>query len=87
MFRSLGVARIENAIYPFLLPVALLLIVILRRAPKTKSATSSHPYFKQKVLESIHGPVSPSVSYSERDSVDYGDYNYDVRGRATYEII
>ena len=71
-----------KARYPFLLPIVLLLIVVLRRTPKSQSSPSKRPDFIQKASESIHGPESPSVSYSEHEPVDYGDYNYEVVGES-----
>jgi hypothetical protein len=71
-----------RSILPFLLPIALLLIVILRRSPKSQTSTTKRPDFIQKASESIHGPETSAVSYSEHESVDYGDYNYEVVGES-----
>jgi len=71
-----------NSVAPFLLPTALLLIVILRRTPKSQTSTTKRPDFIQKASESINSPEASAVSYSEHESVDYGDYNYEVVGES-----
>jgi HIRAN domain len=71
-----------KSITPFLLPIALLLIVILRRKPKSQTSTTKRPDFIQKASESVRGSEISAVSYSEHESVDYGDYNYEVVGES-----
>ena len=71
-----------NSILPFFLPVAFILLLIIRRAPGSKPSASARPDFIRKASESIHGQETPTVDYSEHESVDYGDYNYDVVGES-----
>jgi len=71
-----------TSLIPFLLPVALLLIVLLRRSPKSKPSTSSRPDFIRKASESIHGPEVPVVSPTNTEAPDGVDYNYDVVGES-----
>jgi HIRAN domain len=71
-----------NSITPFLLPILLLLIVLLRRSPKSKASASARPDFIRKASESLQGPETSAVIYSEHESVDYGDYNYEVVGES-----
>ena len=71
-----------NAILPFLLPVAVILILVIRRAPGSKLAPSTRPDFIRKASESIHGPEVPVVSASNTEAHDGIDYNYDVVGES-----
>jgi len=67
---------------PFLLPVALLLIVLLRGGSKSRPSPSARPDFIRKASESIHGPEVPVASAAESDAPDGVDYNYDVVGES-----
>ena len=71
-----------TSLTPFLIPVALLLIVLLRRSPNSKPSTSSRPDFIRKASESIHGPEVPVVSPTNTEAPDGVDYNYDVVGES-----
>jgi len=65
-----------------LLPAAVILLLVIRRAPGSKRSPSARPDFIRKASESIHGPevvVSPSSSDSAPEGVDY---NYDVVGES-----
>jgi hypothetical protein len=71
-----------NSILPFLLPVAFILLLIIRRAPGSKPSTSARPDFIRQASESIHGPEVPVVSASNVEAPDGVDYNYDVVGES-----
>ena len=71
-----------NAILPFLLPVAFILILVIRRAPGSKPSPSARPDFIRKASESIHGPEVPVVSASNTEAPDGIDFNYDVVGES-----
>ena len=70
-----------NSIVPFILPVAILLILVLRKAPKQKASTA-RPDFIRKASESIHGPEVPAVNPTNTEATDGVDYNYDVVGES-----
>jgi hypothetical protein len=71
-----------NSIAPFILPVAILLILVLRKTPKKTVSSSDRPDFIRKASESIHGPDVPVVNASNTEA-PYGiDYNYDVVGES-----
>jgi hypothetical protein len=71
-----------NSILPYLLPVAIILILIIRRAPGSSPAPSARPNFIRKASESIHGPEVPVTSVSSIEAPDGVDYNYDVVGES-----
>lgn len=71
-----------NSILPFLLPVAFILILIIRRSPGSKPSPSARPDFIRKASESIHGPEVPEASASNTEAPDGIDYNYDVVGES-----
>jgi HIRAN domain len=71
-----------NSILPFLLPVAIILILVIRRAPGSKRSASARPDFIRKASESIHGPEVPVVNASNFEAPDGVDYNYDVVGES-----
>lgn len=71
-----------NAILPFLLPVAVILILVIRRAPGSKLAPSTRPDFIRKASESIHEPEVPVVNVRNSEAPDGVDYNYDVVGES-----
>jgi hypothetical protein len=70
-----------KSIVPFYLPALVILLLVIRRYAKTTSV-KTRPDFIRKASESIHGPETPTVDNSERESVDFGDYNYDVVGES-----
>ena len=67
-----------KTIVPFLLPVAILLLLVFRKAPK-KSTTTARPDFIKQATEAIHGP---EVVLSPQSSGDDSDYNYEVVGES-----
>lgn len=71
-----------NSILPFLLPVAVILILVIRRAPASKPSSIARPDFIRQASESIHGPEVPVVSASNTAAPDGVDYNYDVVGES-----
>jgi hypothetical protein len=71
-----------NSILPFLLPVSVILILVIRRARKSDPTASARPDFIRKASESIHGPEVPVVSASNSEAPDGVDYNYDVVGES-----
>jgi hypothetical protein len=71
-----------NSILPFLLPIAFILILVIRRAPSSKPSSTVRPDFIRNASESIHGPEVPAVSASNSAAPDGVDYNYDVVGES-----
>lgn len=67
---------------PYLIPIGVILILLIRKAPGFKPSAITRPDFIRKASESIHGQETPTVDYSEHESIDYGDYNYDVVGES-----
>ena len=70
-----------KTIAPFLLPVVILLLLVLRKAPK-KSASTARPDFIRQAVDSIHGPEVVASSSSSDSAPDGVDYNYDVVGES-----
>ena len=70
-----------KSIVPFLLPVVILLLLVLRKAPK-KSFSTARPDFIRKASDSIHGPEVVASSSSRDSAPDGVDYNYDVVGES-----
>ena len=71
-----------SSLLPFLLPVALLLIVLLRGSPKSRPSPSARPDFIRQASESIHGPEVSVANASNTDAPNGVDYNYDVVGES-----
>jgi hypothetical protein len=71
-----------NSILPFLLPIAVILILVIRRALKSQKSQEARPDFIRKTSESIHGPDVPVISTSSIKAPDGVDYNYDVVGES-----
>jgi hypothetical protein len=71
-----------NSILPFLLPIAVILILVIRRAPASKPTSSARPDFIRKASESIHGPEVPVVSATNTQAPEGVDYNYEVVGES-----
>ena len=69
-------------IYVVFIPLVLLLAFQTLQNPSKKRVQQDRPDFIQKASESINGPETSAVSYSEHESVDYGDYNYEVVGES-----
>jgi len=70
------------SLLPFLLPIAVILIFVIRRVPKSQATSDARPDFIRKASESIHGPEVPVVSASNIEAPDGIDYNYDVVGES-----
>ena len=70
-----------NSYLLFLLPLAIFLLWVIGRAPKSQTA-SDRPDFIRKASESIHGPEVPVVNASNSEAADGIDYNYDVVGES-----
>ncbi|CAN2188170.1 hypothetical protein MCEMRE249_00443 [Candidatus Nanopelagicaceae bacterium] len=70
-----------NSILPFLIPALIILILVIRRAPKTTSS-SARPDFIRQAADSIHGPEVVVASSSSESAPDGVDYNYDVVGES-----
>ena len=68
-----------KTIAPFLLPVAILLILVIRRAPKSKPAVSVRVDFIAKASAAVHGD---DVSLVDEQAPAGIDYNYDVVGES-----
>jgi hypothetical protein len=71
-----------NSYLPFLILVAVILLLVIRRAPGSKPSSSARPDFIRKASESIHGPEVPVVSATNTQAPDGIDYNYDVVGES-----
>jgi hypothetical protein len=70
-----------NSYLLLLLPLAIFLLWVFRRAPKSQTPSDS-PDFIRQASESIHGPEVPVVSASHTEAPDGVDYNYDVVGES-----
>ena len=68
-----------KSITPFLLPVAILLILVLRKAPKKSAPSNVRPDFIAKASAAIH---SDEVSVGDEQAAEGVDYNYDVVGES-----
>ena len=68
-----------KSLTPFILPIAIILLLFLRRAPKSAPTTTDRPDFIKQATEAIHGP---EVIDSPQSSGDNTDYNYDVVGES-----
>ena len=71
-----------KSILPSLLLVAVILFLVLHRAPGSKPSPSIRPDFIRKASESIHGPEVPAVTATYAELPDGVDYNYDVVGES-----
>jgi len=70
-----------KSIAPFLLPVAILLLLVLRKVPK-QSASTARPDFIRKASESIHGPEVVVTDTPDTSAPDGVDYSYGVVGES-----
>lgn len=70
-----------NSYLLFLLPLAIFILWIIGRAPKSQTS-SERPDFIRKASDSIHGPEVPVVNASNVEAPDGVDYNYDVVGES-----
>ncbi len=69
-----------NSILPFLLPVAIILILVIRRASDSKPSKSARPDFIRQASESRF--VSDGSGLGIVSKADDSDYNYDVVGES-----
>ena len=67
------------SLIPVIIPALIILILVIRRAPKSAPKTTERPDFIKQATESIHGP---EVVESPQLSGDDSDYNYDVVGES-----
>ena len=68
-----------NSILPFLVPALIILLLVIRRAPKSAPASTERPDFFRKAAESTQGLEVVMVNeMSEDDS----EYNYGVVGES-----
>ncbi len=68
-----------DSFLPFLLPVLIVLILFIRRAPKAARTSTERPDFFRKAAESTQGPEVIAVNEM---SADYSEYNYGVVGES-----
>jgi hypothetical protein len=68
-----------NSLTLFLLPALIILILVIRRAPKSAPKTVDRLDYIKRATEAVHGPeVVESLQSSDNNS----DYNYDVVGES-----
>ena len=65
-----------------LLPLAIFLLWVIRRAPKSSSSSDTRPDFIAQAAESLHGPEVVVASSPSESAPDGVDYNYDVVGES-----
>ena len=70
-----------NSLLPFLIPALIVLILVIRRAPKTTSS-KARPDFIRQAADSLHGPEVVVDSSSSESAPDGVDYNYEVVGES-----
>ena len=68
-----------KSLTPFILPIAIILLLFLRRAPKSAPKTTDRPDFIKQATDAIHGP---EVAERTQSTGDNSDYNYDVVGES-----
>jgi hypothetical protein len=68
-----------KSIVPFLLPIAILLILVLRKAPKKSASSNVRPDFIAKASAAIH---SDEISVGDVQAPEGVDYNYEVVGES-----
>ena len=72
-----------NSLVPFLLPALIILILVIRRAPKSGPSKLERPDFIAKASESRFVTSDPGAFVVvNRSSNDNFDYNYDVVGES-----
>ncbi|CAN2188191.1 hypothetical protein MCEMRE22_00472 [Candidatus Nanopelagicaceae bacterium] len=71
-----------NSLLPFLIPALIILILVIRRAPKSSSSSNVRPDFIRQAADSIHGPEVVVGSSSSESAPDGVDYNYEVVGES-----
>ena len=70
-----------NSILPFLLPVAVILFLVIRRAPGSKTSAPPRPDFIRQASESRFVSDGSGISIVS-NAPDGVDYNYDVVGES-----
>ncbi|ASY21078.1 hypothetical protein A1sIIA65_02310 [Candidatus Planktophila dulcis] len=65
-----------------LLPLAIFLLWVIRRAPKSLTSANTRPDFIRQAADSIHGPEVVVASSSSEAAPHGVDYNYDVVGES-----
>ncbi|CAN2189339.1 hypothetical protein MCEMRE239_00475 [Candidatus Nanopelagicaceae bacterium] len=68
-----------NSILPFLIPALVILLLVIRRAPKSAPTTTERPDFFRQAAESTQ---SPEVVLVNEMSDDDSEYNYGVVGES-----
>ncbi|CAN2189526.1 hypothetical protein MCEMRE217_00485 [Candidatus Nanopelagicaceae bacterium] len=72
-----------NSLLPFLIPAFIILILVIRRAPKSAPASTERPDFIAKASESRFVTSDPGAFVLvNQPSEDNSDYNYDVVGES-----
>jgi hypothetical protein len=69
-----------SSILPYLLPIAIILILVIRRAPGSKTSAPSRPDYIRQASESRF--ISDGSGLSIVSKADDSDYNYDVVGES-----
>ena len=64
------------------LPLAIFLLWVIRRPPKSRTTSSERPDFIRKASDSIHGPEAPVVNAINAEAPEGVEYNYDVVGES-----
>ena len=68
-----------NSLLPFLLPLAIILLLVIRSSIKSKTSLTARPDFIDQVSAAVEGDDVISVIEQAPDRVDY---NYDVVGES-----
>jgi hypothetical protein len=71
-----------NSLLPYLIPALIILLLVIRRAPKSSASSTARPDFIAQAADSIHGPEVVVASTSTEAAPDGVDYNYDVVGES-----
>ncbi|CAN2186834.1 hypothetical protein MCETARE7_00426 [Candidatus Nanopelagicaceae bacterium] len=68
-----------NSLLPFLLPLAIILLLVIRSSIKSKTSSTARPEFIRQVTVPVDGDDVSAVNEQAPDGVDY---NYDVVGES-----
>ena len=71
-----------NSILPFLLPLAIILLLVVRKSAKPGTSSTARPDFIRKASESIHGPEVVVADTPDTSAPDGVDYSYGVVGES-----
>jgi hypothetical protein len=71
-----------NSILPFLLPLAIILLLVVRRSAKPGTSSAARPDFIRQASESIHGPEAVATDTPNASAPDGVEYNYGVVGES-----